>query len=564
MANFGDYTKTEYVNTTAPALNQTNLNNNEDKLDLVDEELRRSQTFNLSQYLNIMYQCNTKEIANFQDYTDWTMAVGGTLSDDTTNYKLHNQSVKILEPDNAVGYLCMHRACDLDLEIFPSESASTTDDLILLVVYISDVAALTSLYFKLGTDNTDNYYLNIAAASLTTGWNYIVTAKKNFTSGGTPPGWDSITYIRCEWLSKANQLNEYVSFNYVQMIREDADNAGYYNPFQIYNGSSWENLIDVGTSYRYVLCYDRKYNILGIQCLNPSGYVNMLHLPYHDVSSFIYKCKMICTHAGESQNLVWYVDADNYIQCSMCGDFLLLLWNEAGVDDAYYEVFNEVFSDRDEIEFTFEKNDSLVRVIARLNGITRVLEHVTAIADEGCLYLGSMDQDSESLVIDMVLSNSQGNNLIEKNKIKVILKSETETVNNSTVLQSDNEFTTQLDENSIYEIEVKLAVSGAANADFKTDWVVTGGVEQLTTRTCLGPATTSTSNADCNMRATNYSLTASVSYGCDGSTAAYISEIFLVKVLATGTLTMRWAQNTAQASDTSVSDNSYMKITKVN
>jgi hypothetical protein len=564
MANFGDYTKTEYVNTTAPALNQTNLNNNENKLDLVDEELRRSQTFNLSQYLNIMYQCNTKEIASFQDSTDWTMAVGGTISNDTTNYKLHNQSVKLLEPDNVLGYLCMHRACDLDLEIFPSESASTSADLILLVVYISDVNALTSLYLKLGTDNTDNYYINVAAASLTTGWNYIVTAKSAFTSGGTPPGWDSITYIRCEWLSKANQINKYVSFQYIQMIREDADNAGYYNPFQLHDGSAWENLIDVGTSYRYVLCYDRKYNKLGIQILNPSGDVNMLHLPYHDVSSFIYKCKMICTHAEESQNLVWYVDADNYIQCAMYGDFLLLLWNEAGVDDAYYEVFNEVFSDKDKFELTFEKDGSLVRVIAKLNGITRVLEHITTITDYGCLYLGSMDIDSESLVTDMILSHSQGHDLIEDNKIKVIVKSVTETVNNSDVLQNDNDFTTQLDENSVYEIEVKLAVSGAANADFKSDWVVGGGVEQLTTKACLGPSTATTGNTSTVVRCSNHNLDTAVSYGCDGSTAAYISEKFLVKSIEAGTLTFRWAQNTAQLSDTTISNNSYMKITKVN
>jgi hypothetical protein len=561
MANFGDYTETTYVNTTIPAINQTNLNNIENKMALVDEELRRSQSFRLSDYLNTMYQCNTKEIEAFDDSTDWTMAVGGTISNDTTNYLMHKQSVKLLEPDNTAGYLCMFKACTLDLTVFPNGDASSTDDLILLVVYISDVAALTNLYFKLGTDNVDNYYKITAAASLSTGWNYITIAKSAF-SENNPLGWDNITYIRCEWYSNANQQNEYVSFQYAQLIREDADNPGYYNPFQLYSGTAWENLFDIEYDY-YCLYYDRKYNKLCIQNINPAGYSAMLHLSYCDRSNFIFKCKMICNYTSESQNLVWYVDEDNIIQVGMYSNTLRMYWAEAGVDSSDSVTFSETFALGDELELTFEKNGTTVRAIAKLHGITKTLEHTTTITDDGCLYLGSMDDESYSLITDFVLTHSQGFHFQEE-KVRYIIKSAIETVNNSSVIQNDDDFLVQLDENGIYEIETKIACSGAANADFKTAWAVTGGVEQLTTRACLGPSTSTAGNADTNMRASQHNLVTEVSYGTDGSTASYITEKFLVKTTAVGTLQFQWAQNTAQSSDTVVSANSYMKITKLN
>ena len=561
MANFGDYTKTVYANTIAPAINQTNLNNNENKLALIDEELRRSQTFRLSDYLNVMYQCNTKEIEAFQDSTDWTMDTGGTISNDTTNYLMHNQSVKLLEPDNTAGYLCMYKACSLDLTVFPNENVSSADDHVLLIVYIDDVAALTNLYFKLGSDNTNCYYKITAAASLVTGWNFISIAKSAFTSRGTPPGWDNITYIRCEWYSNASKQNKYVSFQYAQLIREDSVYAGYYNPFQLYNGTTWENLFSIIYDY-YCLYYDQKYNKLCIQALNPVGYANMLHIPFCDRANFIFKCKMICNYIGESQNLVWYVDSDNYIQIGLYGNDLSMYYNEAGVDGSTFVNLDSNFALGEELELTFEKNGTTVRAIAKLHGLTKTIEYTTSIADEGCLYLGSMDDESYSLVEDFILTHSQGFNF-KSNQVRAIVKAASETVNNSSVFQDDNDFVARFGETGLYEIEIKLHVSGAANADFKACWAATGGVEQLTTRSCFGPSIGTADNANCSVRASNHNLTTTVSYGCDGSTASYINEKFLIKILSAGTLRFQWAQNKAQASDTIVNVNSYMKITKL-
>ena len=145
---------------------------------------------------------------------------------------------------------------------------------------------------------------------------------------------------------------------------------------------------------------------------------------------------------------------------------------------------------------------------------------------------------------------------------KIVKKASSEVVNNSTTMQNDDDLVYTLPANGTFEIETKLVVSGAANADVKIDWSVTGDVSQVTTRACLGPAISSADNTDTNVRSTNHNLTTDVNYGCDGSTGGYITEKFIVETSSSGgNIQMRWAQRVAQASDTTMSSNSYMKIT---
>lgn len=147
---------------------------------------------------------------------------------------------------------------------------------------------------------------------------------------------------------------------------------------------------------------------------------------------------------------------------------------------------------------------------------------------------------------------------------KYIKKSAGETVNNSTTLQNDNDFSVTLDESSIYEITLNLALTGNTSADFKCDWEVSGGVSQLTTRCCLGPSINVVAvNDSGNVRESRHDLTTDVTYGTNASTACHIRECFLVQTTTSGTLTFRWAQNSADASDTTLSTNSYMTIEKV-
>lgn len=147
---------------------------------------------------------------------------------------------------------------------------------------------------------------------------------------------------------------------------------------------------------------------------------------------------------------------------------------------------------------------------------------------------------------------------------KLILKGTPEIVNNSTTMQNDDELYCALSANGTFEVIAKLSVSGASNADVKIDWSTTGDVSQVTMRKCLGPATNVANAGTTDMRSSNHSLSTDVYYGTDGSRWSYIEETFIVETSSSGgNIQMRWAQNTAQASDTTMGVSSYLKITKL-
>lgn len=561
---FGDYAKTTYVNGGTPAINQNNLNNAENKISEIDEELRRSSTFKFSEYKDSFFQRNTKEIESFQDYSEWT-ASSATLSNDTTNKVMNRQSVKVLEPDNTSGWLGMYKTItSLNLATFQNGESSSTSDVILIVFYISDIAALTTVQFKLGNDNSNNYSIAWAAASLATGWNIKAVKKSAFTTNGTPSGWNAIVYIRCEWVSNANQINKYVSFQYAQLVRDDSAYTGYPNAFQLNTGTAFSNVFSIIEDY-YILYRDSKYNITGIAKLNPVNDEDCLYLCYAG-HSFMSKFKMICTNAGNSQSVVWKNDDNNYIEAYISSNTLYLYSLNAGTPSTKSIALKTNLNLGDEFNIYLEKNVYTTRVILEHLGEYQILEDYLTIDLAGNMYLGGYGTSSYSLVSDFTIAtNNQGTINLDKSNIGFIKKYANEIVNNSTSLQNDDDFLIRLDANSIYEVEAKLHVTGNASADFKCDWVVGGGTSQLTTRACIGPATTTADSADNdNIRTTNHNLTTSVSYGTDGSAGSAIIEKFLVQTnLNSGTLQFRWAQNTANASDTTLSASSYIKYTKV-
>jgi len=74
---------------------------------------------------------------------------------------------------------------------------------------------------------------------------------------------------------------------------------------------------------------------------------------------------------------------------------------------------------------------------------------------------------------------------IDKSYIK---KASNETVNNSNVLQDDNDFNLSFAtaDAGVYEIDVTIHLIGHASAGIKTKWVVSGGVTALTARAVMG------------------------------------------------------------------------------
>jgi hypothetical protein len=568
MAGFGNFINLIWDNNNPPAINEDNLQAAWDIIKEVDTELQRSQTINSNDLLNYFFNSNCKEVDNFTDQAEYTPWASTTLSNDTVNTCIGNNSIKTLESDNTAGFVGMHKTiASINLALFNSSAASSTDDIILCVFYISNVAKVTNVTFKLGDDNSNNYNITYAAASCSTGWNIKRPHKSDFATDGVPTGWDDITWVCFQWYSTATAQNAYISFQYCGLCREDSDYADYYNPFQKYYGtvSGWENVFPIGMDY-FVLYHDEAINKLGFIKVNPSSSLDDLYVNSLGYTNFISKWELYCKKAGYTNSILWLVDSDNYAEIYINNNILYLAVNEAGSLTTTNTALTSNLLKNERIEIYFEKhNDSIKVILKRNTEYLKIISFETVIAatDIGFIHIGAQDSSSYAIITNFSISHTAGHNLPE-NRIIFIKKQVTETVNNSTVIQNDDEFKLYLADNSIYEIELKLAVSGAANADFKCDWEVEGGCSQLTTRACIGPSIATADNTSTVMRSSGHNLTTDVSYGCDGSTAAYISEKFLVQTIEAGTLQFRWAQNTAQVSDTTISNSSYLKATKLN
>lgn len=152
-------------------------------------------------------------------------------------------------------------------------------------------------------------------------------------------------------------------------------------------------------------------------------------------------------------------------------------------------------------------------------------------------------------------------------KVRVIKKAATETVTNSAAFQNDDDFSVTLDAGKTYKIDLHAVMTGPAAADVKLQWVVTGGVLALTNRHCIGPTTGVTDALATTMRSNGApGFGTGVSYGTDGTNGSRIVESFLVETTTNntaGTLTLQWAQNTANAVGSAMNVNSYMVITEV-
>ncbi len=134
-----------------------------------------------------------------------------------------------------------------------------------------------------------------------------------------------------------------------------------------------------------------------------------------------------------------------------------------------------------------------------------------------------------------------------KSTTTLIVKKVTEVVNNSTTIQSDDEFTKTLQPGT-YVFNAFLLLAGAAASDFKMTFSFGG---------------TSTS-AGYNTMASQY-LTIALDSNVNQVTATWPNALavhgYLVVTVA-GTFELKWAQNTAVVENTSVLKGSYLEIRK--
>ena len=127
----------------------------------------------------------------------------------------------------------------------------------------------------------------------------------------------------------------------------------------------------------------------------------------------------------------------------------------------------------------------------------------------------------------------------------IAIKAADETVNNSTVLQNDDELTLAVEANTLYLLNIILVTNSGATPDFKFKITLPAGA------TMYGRVEDPSPGVGFSPQQFT-EATASVAFAGTGS--AYVTFIKAGVIIAgtAGNVTLQWAQNTAEVSDTKV------------
>jgi hypothetical protein len=573
MAEFGKFTELTFVNGTTPAINADNLNELERVIALTDEELSRSQTICFSDYAELLYNNNTKTIEDFEDEAEWTNAYSSTCTLSNSSYynTIGPNAVVVTEDDDTGGFIGMYKTISsIDLTEFNDGSASSIDDCIVFLFYIENSSLLTNIQFRIGTDFSNSYLISFTG--LANGWNVRYPQKSDFTTNGSPAGWDDITYLRCVGYTQNTASGVFVSFQYIQLLRHDPLYSGYANFSQLEQDIGYGNMFDIyHDTWTIIRDISPNLNRFGFMYLDTQDYNDALSV-YEDCINFIAKIEMYPKHAGVTNSIAWFVDANNFCELYIQSHVLTLRTYKAGVlESTATDILTSNLDKNERIFLYFEKRGQNFKGYAKKGGERlRYVNLVTTISADtaGDIRVGGVAQYSQSLITDITVSSNPGSLRLENDgNFEVIKKTEVQEFDNNT-LEDVDDMKVKLKPNSVYQITAYLSANNdtSATPDIKTSWDLTGdGASQLTTRHGVGPALSMTDNENCNSVLKIANLAATISYGIEGTgSASSIRETFLVKTEQDGgELQLQAAQNTTDGSNPStLSENCFMLVQK--
>lgn len=145
-----------------------------------------------------------------------------------------------------------------------------------------------------------------------------------------------------------------------------------------------------------------------------------------------------------------------------------------------------------------------------------------------------------------------------------VFKAADETVNNSAALQNDNDLVLSVVADTKYLLESQIIYDSGTTPDIKFAWVGPAAATLDWTTNALGTGATGVNGALTvgNSVIGDAGVLAAGGVGAGTAVTAMARGILQVGATA-GTLQLRWAQNTADVSDTIVKVRSWMRLTKV-
>jgi hypothetical protein len=590
MTAFNDFSEITFIDGASPPINAANLNALEGVVNLADKELARSASFKLKEYLKYFRQRNTKDIDTFQsNYSDYlNYDPTGTLSNDSVyggDAFLGERGLKSLIPIATANYFDFaHNIDALNLTEFLDESASSTDDFIFIMFYISDIAAYSGgyLYLNIGDtsiSSTYEYDFEVDAWGFDTGWNVAWAPKSDFYVWSGSPNWNNIDFWQIQMDYNAGYQNEYIVLQYMQMVRHDPDDSDYFNPFQKYFGvaSGWENQFSQSFPvWTVVDDVGQQVQKLGIIKLNPDnfetpftpGYYKNGMLIYENVNCFVAKFEWTCKLQDGLPSMTFYIDSTHYAEVyASTSELVLSVANGGAAVNTTYP-FDTIIEFNNKIIIFFEKYNDSIRVLGYKNGENlAICEYETTFTSPGDIYLG-VAETAFGLLVDFAISNSMNQlHLVNETRPTIIKKVSNQTLSSNTTLQNDEYLWAYLRADQVYEVYLHLSARCVSTTpDLKVAWQLVN-TTLLSYRGNVGPAQSNTDSKDTNMKSALYHDADAVAYGlaASGSQPTFIEERFLVRASPTGGLIrLQWSQYTSNASAITVyASGSYIKLTPV-
>lgn len=134
---------------------------------------------------------------------------------------------------------------------------------------------------------------------------------------------------------------------------------------------------------------------------------------------------------------------------------------------------------------------------------------------------------------------------------------------NTTSLTNDPHLTWSPTSTGKYEITANLFITysstPSSNGWFKCAWNLSGGVSQVTKAHTIGVSHTE----EHATQFVAFDLGNSLAFGGTSSYIFSVQERFLVNVTDSSSVTLKWAQNTAEAINTTLKADSYLKVQKI-
>lgn len=151
--------------------------------------------------------------------------------------------------------------------------------------------------------------------------------------------------------------------------------------------------------------------------------------------------------------------------------------------------------------------------------------------------------------------------LLTSMEMVTVVKAANQAVTSSTTLVNDNELFLSVAASAVYQLDGWIPYDGAFSAgDFKTDWSVPTGATMLWSPN--GPSTGGSALYTSNTVAAG----TTVSIGTYGTGGAYTSASVrgrLVTSTTAGTLQFKWAQNSSNATATTVYAGAWIRLLRV-